>query len=295
MELSDLKLFLAVASTGSFSRAAQLSGVTQSAVSKRILQLELRMRQRLFMRHGRGAALTDAGRLLVQHAEALLRDADELPHRLRGEMATPQGVVRIGVQASISWPLMQHLYSHLAAQHPRIRLQVVEAPTRQLLELLQEARVDLGVLSDWGPEKLPQTEALFSSRLLLVGPPADRLTSLRSLRFRQLATLPLIVSPMPNGARVWLEAAAREAGLGLNVTMEVHSVHLIKKMVQSGWGYTVALDDSVQEELGTGLLSACPIVSPAMSQQFYLSVGNQHKSSGAIGLVAGLIRQWRTT
>ena len=68
-----------------------------------------------------------------------------------------------------------------------------------------------------------------------------------------------------------------------------------KKMVQCGWGYTVALDDSVQEELGTGLLSACPIVSPAMSQQFYLSVGNQHKSSGAIGLVAGLIRQWRAS
>ena len=75
--------------------------------------------------------------------------------------------------------------------------------------------------------------------------------------------------------------------------MEVHSVHLIKKMVQTGWGYTVALRESVREELDTGLLSACPIVSPTMSQQFYLSVGNQHKSSRAIGLVAGFIRQWR--
>ncbi len=188
---------------------------------------------------------------------------------------------------------MQHLNRHLALQHPRIRLQVVEAPTRQVLELLQEARVDLGVLSEWGPETLPQTEALFSSRLLLVGPPADRIASMRSVRFRQLATLPLIVSPMPNGARVWLEAAAREAGVGLQVTMEVHSVHLIKKMVQAGWGYTVALSDSVQEELDAALLGACPIVAPAMSQQFYLSVGNQHKPSSAVGLVAGLVRQWR--
>jgi DNA-binding transcriptional LysR family regulator len=89
-----------------------------------------------------------------------------------------------------------------------------------------------------------------------------------------------------------LEAAARESGLVLNVVLEVHSVHLIKKMVQSGWGYTVALSHSVQEELNMGLLSACPIVSPAMSQQFYLSVGNQRKPSGAIGWVANLIRQW---
>lgn len=81
---------------------------------------------------------------------------------------------------------------------------------------------------------------------------------MRSVRFRQRVTLPLIVSPMPNGARVWLEAAAREAGVGLDVTMEVHSVHLIKKMVQAGWGYTVALSDSVQEEPDTDLLSASP-------------------------------------
>ena len=75
--------------------------------------------------------------------------------------------------------------------------------------------------------------------------------------------------------------------------MEVHSVHLIKKMVHAGWGYTVALHESVQEELDRGVLAACPITAPAMSQRFYLSVSSRRKPSGAIGLVAGLIRDWR--
>jgi DNA-binding transcriptional LysR family regulator len=105
--------------------------------------------------------------------------------------------------------------------------------------------------------------------------------------------LPLIVSPMPNGARVLIEAAAREAAGSLHVAMEMHSVHLIKKMVHAGWGYTVALRESVQEELLSHSLAACPISLPAMSQRFYLSVGNRRKASGAIGLVSGLIRQWR--
>ena len=60
MSLDQLKLFLAVANTGSFSRAAQVSAVTQSAISKRIFQLELQLGHRLFDRHGRGATLTDA-------------------------------------------------------------------------------------------------------------------------------------------------------------------------------------------------------------------------------------------
>ena len=293
MSLDQLKLFLAVANTGSFSRAAQVSDVTQSAISKRIFQLELQLGHRLFDRHGRGATLTDAGRVLVRHAESLLRDADQLAQVIGGELSQPQGMVRLAVQASISWPLLQHLYSALRADYPLIRLQVVEAPTRQVVDLIQEGRVDLGVLSDWGQDVLPQTEVLFASPLLLVGPAGDPLTAAPSVRFDQLVPLPLIVSPMPNGARVWLEAAAKEGGWALNIAMEVHSVHLIKKMVCAGWGYTVALSESVQDDLAQSVLSACPIVAPAMSQNFYLSVSNQRKGAGAVGVIAALIRRWR--
>jgi LysR family nitrogen assimilation transcriptional regulator len=210
-----------------------------------------------------------------------------------GELAQPQGVVRLAVQASISWPLLQHLYSALRFEYPLIRLQVVEAPTRQVVDLIQEGRVDLGVLSDWGQDVLPQTEVLFASPLLLVGPPGDALTAAPSVDFKKLVPLPLIVSPMPNGARVWLEAAAKGGAWSLNIIMEVHSVHLIKKMVCAGWGYTVALSESVQDDLAQGSLSACTIVAPAMSQNFYLSVSNQRKGAGAVGVIAALIRRWR--
>lgn len=295
MNLSDLKLFLAISNTGSFSRAAALEGITQSAASKRVLQLELQVGQRLFSRHGRGAALTQAGQLLVQHAQALVRDADQLPQVLRGALAKPGGVVRMAVQASISWPLVKYLHQSLQKQHPDIRLQLVEAPTRQVAEWIKENRIDLGVLSDWGADKLPQTELLFSSRLLLIGPADDPLCTKANIRFAQLSQIPLIVSPMPNGARVLLEAQAKDAKLALSVIMEIHSVHLIKKMVRDAWGYTVALSHSVLEEIQWRQLSATPIVAPAMSQRFYLTQSNQYRASSASGAVADLIRQWART
>ncbi|MBM3363474.1 MAG: LysR family transcriptional regulator [Betaproteobacteria bacterium] len=295
MNLLDLKLFLAIANTGSFSRAAALEGLTQSAASKRILQLELGLGQRLFSRNGRGAALTQAGQFLVNHAQALVRDADQLPQLLRGALAKPGGVVRMAVQASISWPLVQYLHPTLERLHPDIRLQLVEAPTRQVAEWVQENRIDLGVLSDWGSDKLPQTEPLFSSRLLLVGPAGDALCLRARIRFAQLSQIPLIVSPMPNGARVLLEAQAKDAGRPISVMMEVHSVHLIKKMVHDAWGYTVALSHSVHEEIQRGQLSATPIVAPAMSQRFYITRSNQYKASSATDAVAELIRHWAQT
>ena len=75
--------------------------------------------------------------------------------------------------------------------------------------------------------------------------------------------------------------------------MEMHSVHLIKKMVHAGWGYTVALRESVQEELLSHSLAACPISLPAMSQRFYLSVGNRRKASGAMPRTCRPGARWR--
>lgn len=113
MDLSDIKLILVVASVGSFAKKATLNGISQSAASKRIFQLELTLGQRLFSRHGRGASLTQAGQLLVQHAQPLARNVEQLPQLLRRALAEPGGLVRMAVQASISWALVRYLHPRL--------------------------------------------------------------------------------------------------------------------------------------------------------------------------------------
>lgn len=113
MDLSDIKLILAVASVGSFSKEATLNGISQSAASNGIFQLELTLGQRLFSRYGRGASLTQAGQLLVQHAQTLARDVEQLPQLLRRALAEPGGLVRMPVQTSISWALVRYLHPRL--------------------------------------------------------------------------------------------------------------------------------------------------------------------------------------
>lgn len=92
MDLSDIKLFLAVARVGNFSKAGGLQGISQSAASTRIFQLALG--QRLFSRYDRGATLTQAGQLLVPQAQKLVRDLGHRPKRLRGALSKTAGVAR---------------------------------------------------------------------------------------------------------------------------------------------------------------------------------------------------------
>jgi LysR family nitrogen assimilation transcriptional regulator len=291
MDIDILKLFLSVAATGSFSRAAVLSNSSQSTTSKRILGLELALGKRLFERTGRGARLTEAGRLLVRRAESLVRDADGLASALKADLSQPQGTVRLVAQASVAWPLVLQLYRRLGHEFPLIKLQVSEAPTRQIVEMIQDGRVDLGVLSEWGQENLPQAEPLFSVQMFLVLPKGDPLGSRRQMPFAKLAGLPLLSSPMPNGARVLLEETAKHLGIELNIVMDVHSIHLTKKLTREGVGYFIGSRHSITEELASGALVAVPIVSPTLALQFYLCATSLQRNAGAVAAVAGLIRQ----
>jgi DNA-binding transcriptional LysR family regulator len=292
-DLEDLSLFISVATAGSLSQAAWLTGKTPSAMSKRITALELGLGHRLFARNGRGVVLTDAGRALISPARGLLAEASRLKSRVEDGAKSPSGTVVLGLQASISWPLMQMLWRRTQAEAPAIRLRVHEASTRQLVEELLQSRIDLGVLSDWGPERLKGTVLLHEAPLLLVGAASDSLTRTGSVPFTRLAGLPLILSWMPNGTRAWLETAARDAGLSLDVIIEGHSMHLIRKMVQAGWGYTVAHRHAIEDELEAGLVSACEIVEPGLVQKFYLARASDRAPSAAAERVAQWIAQWR--
>jgi LysR family nitrogen assimilation transcriptional regulator len=294
-DLEDLNLFICVANTGSLSQAAWLTGKTPSALSKRITALELGMGHRLFTRNGRGVVLTDAGQALIGPARRLLEDAALLKSQVDDGAKSPSGTVVLGLQASISWPLMQMLWRRTQTEAPAIRLRVHEASTRQLVEELLQSRIDLGVLSDWGPERLKDAVLLHEAPLMLVGSASDALTGVGSIPFARLAGLPLILSWMPNGTRAWLETAARDAGLSLDVVIEGHSMHLIRKMVQAGWGYTVAHRHAIQDELEAGALSASEIVEPRLVQKFYLARASDRPPSTASERVSQWITQWRET
>lgn len=136
---------VAVAQGGSFTRAAELVGVTQSAVTKSIADLERELGYTVFYRTSRGTLLTEKGREFVERATRLLEDARAL---LRGsaDRGDPHaGVLRIGVcPPSLEWLLAQPL-AGLLARHPGIRFEVSGASFERMVQLLRGGSVDVAV------------------------------------------------------------------------------------------------------------------------------------------------------
>jgi DNA-binding transcriptional LysR family regulator len=291
MLLEQLRVFLAVAASGSFSRAATLSDATQSSVSKRVLALERELGTALFERTGRGVRMTEAGRALLPRAESLVKDADALSDIVAADTSRPRGTVRLAIQPSASWPLLRDLYVSVRDTYPSIHLQVAEAPTAQIAEWLREGRHDLGVLSQPGHETLPSAELLFASSLQVVSRAGDPLTRRPTVSFDRVAKLPLVVAVMPNGGRVLLEEIAKRRGVRLNVVMDVYSIHLIKKLVRDGLAYTIAFASAIADEIQTGQLAAARIAQPSMTQAFYLSTSPARRPSAAVRAVAEVIRR----
>jgi DNA-binding transcriptional LysR family regulator len=290
VELEPLRLFLQVAATGSFSRAAALASSTQSAVSKRIGALERELAARLFERTGRGARLTPAGRRLLPRAEALTAEVDRLAELVADDAPALRGVVRVSLQPSVSWPLAGDLVELVRRRHPGVRLQIAEGPTRQIEESLADGRIDLGIVSLAPPPELGEYHALFEVPLGLVARAGDPEVRRRTIPFARFARLPLAIATMPNGGRVLVEEQARRAGLVLNVAVEVNSIHVMKKLVARGGLYSLASPNAIAAEVAAKELAGARIVEPEIWQTFFLVVGARRHASSAVQAVAQAVR-----
>lgn len=289
MEFRNLELFLHVAATGSFSRAATLASSTQSSVSKGIAALEAELSTRLFDRTGRGVTLTRAGRTLLDRAEALVGEIRTLPDLLAEHGAPPTGLVRMGIQPSASWPLVRELLAAVGERLPQVRLLVSEGTTQQIEQWLVEGRCDLAVLSRMPPAASAESRMLFSVALEVVGRAGVAELAAGAVPFSQLSHLPLVMASVPNGGRLLLEEQARRRSLQLNVAQEINSFHLTKRLVEAGTWFTVASRPSVEAEIRAGLLVAAPIVRPSIRQTFHLAIAGRRQAPVAVRQVADLV------
>jgi DNA-binding transcriptional LysR family regulator len=151
---SRLNHVVAVARAGSFTAAAGIAGVTQSAITRSIADLERQIGYSLFVRTARGAILTEQGRDFAERAQKLIDDTKELLQRPQGDDDIYAGVLRIGVcPASMEFALIEPL-ARLLKKHPSIRLDVTGSTFERAVQQLRNGGIDVAVgfeaaFADW--------------------------------------------------------------------------------------------------------------------------------------------------
>ncbi len=174
MDLKQLRYFKEVVAAGSMSGAARKCGVSQPAISQTMAELESQLGEQLVTRGRLGVVTTDAGRLLLRHAERILMEEDNLLRQFaaRGEMQS--GTINFGVIPTLAPYLLPLLLSEFHAQHPGITIEVSENRTPDLIRRISEGGMEFAILSDVTPDDQRrfalQTKLLFTEPLLLAAP-----------------------------------------------------------------------------------------------------------------------------
>lgn len=196
IELRHLAALEAVGRTRSFGRAARELGYSQSAISQQIAQLERIVGQRLVERPGgpRPVSLTDAGRLLLRHADAIVAQLDAAQADLGALAEGAAGPLRVGIYQSVGARLLPALLRRFAEKWPRVEIQLrEEADGAELLRLVERGELDLtfGDLPlDEGP--FTSVELIRDPYMLLVAADSPLAGRDSAPPFRELARLPLI-------------------------------------------------------------------------------------------------------
>jgi LysR family carnitine catabolism transcriptional activator len=245
--LKGLRAFLTIARHRSFTRAAGLLHVTQPALTVQMRQLEAALGLRLLDRTPQGAEPTAAGAELARVLEVQLRDLDHTLENVRDLAARRRGTVRLAALPSVASGALPRAMLLLRQRHPELRVQLQEAVTGRVHEMVRADMADIGIAS--GPPPGPDLvrEVLFQDRLLAILPVGHPLASRRRIRLEALAGQPLLLLESNTSVRQVLDDAFAGRGIQLAPLQQaVHTSTLIG-MAQAGLG--IALLPSTAVEL----------------------------------------------
>ncbi len=266
---SKWSLFIKVAELGSLTHAAAALNMPQSVISRQIGVLERECASRLFRRTGRGVVLTDIGRQIFPRVRALIAQADQLSDDIRTSGGQPLGDVRVGLLPSAITLYAGRLFRAAGERYPKVRLHFTEGSSVQLEDWLNQGRLDLSLLLREDTRELPGEPTLSRVSLSLIGPREDPITTQRTVEFRQLADLPLIVPGEPHLLRARLDVLAMQHQIKLKVHVEADSIRLQEEIVAAGGGYAIVAATTPVTSLSR--FSAALIVNPELHRRVVLS------------------------
>lgn len=239
VSLRQLRVFQAVATHGSFTRAGAGIGLSQPAVSRCVTELEQHLGLKLLDRTTREVVLTDVGRGLAVQLERVLDDLDAVLMDAQGLATQRHGRVRVASSPTLSANLLPECIARCRQDHPGLELLLLDRMQHDALASVLAGEVDFGVVIDPGPRDDLHAEPILSEPFCLVCPPAHRLARRRSVRWTDLMGEPLVLLDHASGSRRLIDDALRLHAVAAPVAQEVGHVTTIFRMLDAGLGISV--------------------------------------------------------
>jgi len=267
MEIYQLKYFLAIVRTGSFTAAAKACRVSQPSLSSQVAKLEEELGGALLERSRQGARLTPRGELFKTRAAEALRQLESGRQELEELSGLKRGSVILGCMPTSGATLLPPLLKAMAKAHPEIQVSLREESSPGLGAALRDSEVDLAIMDEAGLGAGIASEVLFSEPLLIALPPRHRFASRKRLDLKALKDEPLILMKSGHGFRkIVLDALARAGVTQPKVVHESGEIETIQALVEAGLGLSL-----VPEMLRKKGLVYLNIAAPTPSRTLHLA------------------------
>ena len=266
--LHRLSVFVAVAESASFSKAARRLRVSQPAVSRQIKDLESAVGAPLFDRTGRRVALTEAGSKLLWHAKLVRESVEAMEMDMESIDGGLSGLLQLG--ASTVWEYqLPGIMGAFSQDHSRLTLSLAIGNSRHIVERLLERDIHLGFVGD--EPHIPKIEAtsMGKDELVIVAPAAHPLARKSLVAPSALRGVPFVHREADSATAQISRRYLDGMGIKTQTVMEMGSHEAVKLAVQTGVGLGMLSKFAVQQELRSGALRQVRLRAPPCTRPLY--------------------------
>lgn len=257
MHLETLKTFCDLIETGSFSKAAALNFVSQSAVSQQVKTLERRFDQQLIERSQRKRiAPTEAGKIFYAECKEILERFHALENRLRAKSTVIAGTIRLATVYSIGLHELPPYIKKFIKAHPQVKVHIEYSRTDKVYEACLNNTIDFGIVAS--PLRKPNIAVipLSNDKLVVVCHPEHKLARRRRISIKQLQGEDFIAFERDIPTRKTIDQLLKQHGVAVNYVMEFDNIETIKRSIEVGIGLSILPETAIGNEVHSRMLAA---------------------------------------
>jgi len=288
MEIHQLRYFLSIAETGSFTAAAEACHVSQPSLSAQIAKLESELGGTLFDRGRHGARITQRGELFRFRAAEAIRQLEAGRHELDELAGLTRGSVALGCLPTTGAYLLPRLLRAFLDTYPGVQVKLREASSPQLARALREFEIDLAIIDEAGLDSGIASETLFTEPLVLAVPRSHAFARMHAVVMKELGGEPFILMKQGHGYRSIVLSALSQAGVSPRIVYESDEIETVQRLVEAGFGVSI-VPRMVMKKEGPVYMR---LEDPSPSRTLFLArreAGNLSPAAAAMKAVAARV------
>jgi DNA-binding transcriptional LysR family regulator len=268
---SRLKIFYTTAQLKSFTKAAQVLNLTQPAVTFQIKNLEDELKTRLFDRDANRITLTHTGKILLHHAEKILREYEKAKEEIAKISGKLGGDIRIGIASVLGKYFLPKLIGYFKQEYPNVEIIMLVGNSGKLIQDLRQHAVDLIIVSEPVSAQHFVVKPFVEDELVVIVNPKHKWAQRSMIEVEDLLKENIVIREEGSGTREVLKNFLSSKSISfksLQTVMTMGGSEALKSAVESGIGYGIVSNIAVRSEIESGLLKQIKIRGEYLKRSF---------------------------